>query len=590
MGRLTLKNTLRNQIFLGFFIVMIIVLTTVGLFVYKQISNLLLSNAEKHIHQTAAQAMGQLEVLFNQIDTFTMQVATNDLVQRILEREHDGIRTRFLDRQLLQEEVRKLEAYTTGIRSVELYTSNHHRLLPLTDVNLQERVSAEWIERVDQEKGRLVWLGLDPRYPNDVIAMKQVRLMDRSFAFAGYEIVYIDKNYFNLIDMDIATGTNSSLSEYMGVIDEHDRIISGNFPGNVDMASVMNGNDTVEINGKQYLIVKNHSPVTGWSVVILTPAEYSTEGISVLRTAILVSIIVGSVLFFVLTFIMSSMITRPILNLIKAMRNVRLGTLKPISISTNTVEINELHNTYNQMVRSLRELNEVVYQKEIMRSRSELKALQAQINPHFLFNTLEAFYWALEEKGEEDLARIVVAMSGLFRYVISREDEEEWVTIGDELDHVERYLTIMQMRLMDRLQWNIEADFKLRAVPIPKLLVQPLVENAILHGAEQRIDEGRVNVRVLPDERAGFVRIEVTDNGPGMDEQQLTALQRAIRTGTNPAAAKGKGVGLANVQRRLRLYYESLASGLLIDSAKNHGTTVAFVIPIELHQGGKDTP
>lgn len=583
MSRLKINNTLRNQIFLGFFIVMLIVLSTVGLFVYKQVSDLLLNNAEKHIQQTAAQAMGQLEVLFNQIDTFTTQVATNDSVQRILGREYNGIRTRFLDRQLLEEEVRKLEAYTTGVRSVELYTKDYYMLLPITEANLKDRVSESWIERVDREQGKLVWLGLDPRYPNDVIAMKQVRLMDRSFTFAGYEIVYIDKSYFNLTDIDISSG----VQEYMFVVDEQDRIITGNYSGDIELAGVLSSNEQVEIDGKHYLTVKNQSPATGWSIVILTPVEYSTEGISVLQTAILVSVIVGSILFFILTFIMSSMITRPILNLIRAMRNVRFGTLKPISISSNTVEIKELHNTYNQMVRSLRELNEVVYQKEIMRSRSELKALQAQINPHFLFNTLEAFYWALEEKGEEDLAKIVVAMSGLFRYVISREDEEEWVTLGDELDHAERYLTIMQMRLMDRLKWEIVAERKLRAVPIPKLLIQPLVENAILHGAEQRIDEGTVIVRVQPAERPDYVRIEVVDNGPGMDEQQLSKLKEAMMSGTNPAA-KGTGVGLVNVQRRLRLYYESETSRLLIDSVPGQGTTVGFIIPINQHFGGED--
>src|SRR5690606_4868418 len=144
-------------------------------------------------------------------------------------------------------------------------------------------------------------------------------------------------------------------------------------------------------------------------------------------------------LFLVMTFILSTMITRPILNMIRAMRGSRFGSMKPSPITSATMEINELNNTYNQLVVYLNELIEVVYQKEITQSRSELKALQAQINPHFLFNTLEAFYWSLDEKGEEELAQIVIAMSGLFRYVIHQTDGDEWVTIGDELDHAERY-------------------------------------------------------------------------------------------------------------------------------------------------------
>lgn len=114
------------------------------------------------------------------------------------------------------------------------------------------------------------------------------------------------------------------------------------------------------------------------------------------------------------------MITKPILNLIKVMRNSKFGTLKPSTVTSATLEIRELNNTYNQMVDRMNELVEVVYQKEILQSRTELKALQSQINPHFLFNTLEAFYWALDEKGEDELAESVIAMSGLFRYVINR--------------------------------------------------------------------------------------------------------------------------------------------------------------------------
>src|SRR5689334_5431076 len=142
---------------------------------------------------------------------------------------------------------------------------------------------------------------------------------------------------------------------------------------------------------------------------------------------------VGVLLFLILTFILSTMITSPILNLIKAMRGAKYGSLKPIPVTSSTLEINELNNTYNQMVAYLNELIEVVYEKEIIQSRTELKALQAQINPHFLFNTLEALYWALEDKDEEELSQVVVAMSGLFRYVINRADDDEWVTVADEL-------------------------------------------------------------------------------------------------------------------------------------------------------------
>lgn len=575
-------NTLRNQIFIGFMFVMVMVLASVGFYAYDRVSVLLKNNAEKHIQQTAVQATGKLDVLLRGVDTFTAEIATSAIVQRMLENKIDGGEIGFEARQLLQQEVRKEEAYATGIRSIELYTTDYERLLPLTDVNLLSRVPTDWISKVNEARGGLVWLGLDERFPGVVIAMRHVRLVDRSFSFGGYLMVHIEKSYFGLTEAENPASAANAMRESMGLIDEEGRIIASDFLDEAFMASRLQEEmgETAALNGEDYFVVQKRSEATGWKIVILTPVSYVMEGITVLRTAIIVSVVVGGVLFLILTFILSTMITRPILNLIKAMRGARFGALKPIPVTSATMEIDELGNTYNQMVESLNEMIEVVYQKEIIQSRTELKALQAQINPHFLFNTLEAFYWALDDKGDEELAQVVVAMSGLFRYVISRADEDEWVAVSDELDHAERYLKIMDMRMMDRLSWRIEADEACRRTPIPKLLVQPLVENAILHGVEQRVGHGTIVLKVMPSDRPGYTRIEVTDDGPGMDEALLRSLRADLDAGyVDQAISKGTGVGLANVERRLKLYYDKETGGLEIHSAEGQGTMMAFVIP-----------
>ncbi|AZK45268.1 cache domain-containing sensor histidine kinase [Paenibacillus lentus] len=577
MSKFNRINTLRNQIFIGFMLVMVIVLALVSFFTFGQVSILLRNNAEKHIQQTAVQATGKLDALLQQINTLTAQVAMNATTQRLLAEETATEPIRFEDRQRLQQEVRKYEAYATGIRSLELYTADFQRLLPLDDIRLTERVSSEWIDRVDEEMGRLVWFGQDPQNPNGVIAIRSIRLIDKSFSHAGYLMVHIEKSYFELTDATV----ESEMRESMGLFDKSGKTIFSDFPAGADSRMLLSHvGESITIDGKEYIAIQNQSEATGWTLAILTPMDYVTEGISVLRTNILVSGGVGGLLFLIFTFILSTMITRPILNLIKAMRGARFGTLKPSPITSRTMEINELNNSYNQMVVDLNELIEVVYQKEIIQSRTELKALQSQINPHFLFNTLEAFYWELEDKGEEELAQIVVAMSGIFRYVINKTDEDEWVTLGDELDHAERYLKIMEMRMVDRLSWRIEVDEACRQVPVPKLLIQPLVENAILHGVEQRVGPGTVMLRVEPSSRPGFTRITVADDGPGMDQEKLRSLHAVMRKG-HVSATKGHGIGMVNVERRLRLSYDAEAEGLEIRSEKGHGTTIAFEIPNE---------
>ena len=337
---------------------------------------------------------------------------------------------------------------------------------------------------------------------------------------------------------------------------------------------------TVPINGEEYILVKQPSESTGWTLMILTPVRDVTKGISVLRQALLLSGAAGFVLFIVLSYLLSGLITRPILRLIKAMRGARDGVLKPNLERSRTMELQELNHTYNQMADNINALIKLVYEKELVQSQTELRALQAQINPHFLYNTLEAFYWSLSDKGEEELADLVVAMSHMFRYVIGGSGKQEWVTIGDELEHIERYLHIMRMRFGLRLFWSVDCPDSCRATPIPKLLIQPLVENAIVHGIEGKVEGGSIRIAIeeLGQQDGHRLAVIVEDNGAGMEAKALESLLLSIRSGT-PVSTKGTGLGLRNVKRRLELYYQNQASALSVESTPGAGTVVQFELP-----------
>lgn len=273
------------------------------------------------------------------------------------------------------------------------------------------------------------------------------------------------------------------------------------------------------------------------------------------------------------------MITRPIIRLTKTMRFASEGSL-PLTPNISSVnEINELNSTYNQLVKETNHLITMVYQKEIIRSRSELRALQAQINPHFLFNTLDALHWTLEEKEEEELAELVVTMSNLFRYTISRSSEDEWVRIKDEIEHIEDYMEIMKMRFGEQLKWHIELPEAFEEVKIPKFLIQPLVENAVLHGAENKLGQCIVDVTVEQAEEIDRIKVSVRDDGIGISASKLNSIKESMEKGGIDSAT-GKGMALSNVYKRLTLYYQKRQQkGLIIESIENEGTLISFEIP-----------
>ncbi|WP_308858230.1 sensor histidine kinase [Paenibacillus sp. R14(2021)] len=571
-------NTLRNQMLFGFLLVMMIILVLVGGVTFTSVSTLLKNNAEKHIQQTAVQANGRLESILDQIDSLTTLVSTNGYVQQLLLKEMNGHPSTFTERQALPPIINLVQMYTDGIKSVELYNKDRARLYPLDDGNLGDKVSEAWIEQAEAQKGSIVWFGIDPADSTSLLAIRRISLVDKYFSTGGYLLIRADRSKFALKGPLSGEGE----SETMLLLSKDGQLIASNDDAisQAEAAGLTVGRDqTATIGKRSFIVVKQRSRVTGWTLLILTPVDAITKGISVVRTTIVVSACLGTFLFVLLSFFLSTIITRPIFRLIKTMRGTRMGILKPTDTVSSTIEIKELNYSYNQMVDNINGLIKLVYEKELSQSRTELKALQAQINPHFLFNTLDALYWSLLDKDEEQLAAYVVAMSDLFRYTITGPNKDEWVGLRDELEHIERYLLIMKMRFENRLTWRIEAAPVFADIRLPKLLLQPLVENAILHGVESKIEPGRVTLEVSRTEEK--ITIAVEDDGAGMDEDKLRALIEGLESGT-VSSSKNSGVGIANVQRRLRLYFAEegvQAPRIDIASEKGHGTRISISIP-----------
>jgi len=567
-------NTLRNQILFVFLSVMLVVLLFVSTLIFNQVSSLLKNNAEKQIQQVAVEANGRIETLYEQLNMASKLAATNDKVQKLLTKEYEQKNVTFYEKQELMGTVNTITANSDGIFSFQLFTSKQKRILPLDDANIMTGLDASWVEKADQAKGSLVWIGEDPNDSNYFLAIRRVNLINRSFTNGGYLLFSIYDNYFQFANQALTDETN----QYFILLDQLNQPIITNFEQSSE-SIVQSNKKTIQINEKDYMITKNLSYMTGWTVLILTPYNTLTEGITVLRTSILLAGIIGLLIFFVCSFFLSNIITRPIIRLTNTMRFASEGSL-PLTPNISSVnEINELNSTYNQLVKETNHLITMVYQKEIFRSRSELRALQAQINPHFLFNTLDALHWSLEEKDEEELAELVVTMSNLFRYTISRSTEDEWVRIKDEIAHIEDYMEIMKMRFGEELKWNIHLPEAFEEVKIPKFLIQPLVENAVLHGAENKVGQCTVSVMVQQAEIDNHIKVIVRDDGIGISETKLSRIKEAMEKG-GITSATGKGMAISNVYKRLTLYYqERQQKGLIIESIENKGTLISFEIP-----------
>lgn len=264
-------------------------------------------------------------------------------------------------------------------------------------------------------------------------------------------------------------------------------------------------------------------------------------------------------------------ITRPINELCKVTEQVAKGDFSARARAESQDEVAVLADSVNSMTESLEGLVSKIKEDERKMRKADLRLLQEQINPHFLYNTLDTIVWLIEGNDSDKAVNMVMSLSEFFRLVLSK--GKEYITIQEEELHIKSYLEIQQVRYRDILEYEIRIDPELYKYQILKLTLQPLVENSLYHGIKYKRAKGIIIVtgRICGDE----VHFTVEDNGVGMEEEELRKLQEEIK---KPCKDTEKGFGLANVNERIRMNFGT-EYGMRIDSARGKGTRVEIAIP-----------
>jgi two-component system sensor histidine kinase YesM len=248
--------------------------------------------------------------------------------------------------------------------------------------------------------------------------------------------------------------------------------------------------------------------------------------------------------------------------------------LQALVTRDNVDEIAELGLSFNIMIGKIRELLAAKVREQENLKRAELRALQAQINPHFLYNTLDTIIWMAEAQQTDQVIEIVSALSSFFRISLSK--GRDWITIGEELERIENYLTIQRMRYRDVMNFKIEAEAGVLNYTVLKLILQPLVENALYHGIKNKRCGGTIVVRARQ-QAENEVLLEVEDDGIGFTPDRLAQLQAELDDDSGDIKLES-GFAIGNVNKRIRLYY-GRQYGLSLTSEYNTGTCAALVIP-----------
>ena len=374
---------------------------------------------------------------------------------------------------------------------------------------------------------------------------------------------------------------------YVFVIDEHNSIVYA--PINetvyrVDTSAIKRNAGIQTVNGSAYQILFTKSALTSWKTVGVFKNEGLPLPLITLYKYIAVITLISVSMAVIVSLGFSYSFTNPISKLRKLMNSAERGELNVrFNVEEYYGEIVQLGTGFNSMMNKIENLLKLVYTEQQQKRKAEIQSLQAQIKPHFLYNTLDTIRWMAEDHDASDISKLVTALTTLFRISLSK--GKDIINLEQELEHVRSYLYIQKERYEDKLNYTIVCDPALYRCEITKLVLQPLVENAIYHGIKQKKEGGHIRIEVKKDdEKKGPLRICISDTGAGMSEKECQRINKALADYS--AREYTEGYGLFNVNNRIRLTYGN-DYGLHYRRNDEGGITVILSIPFITRPRGK---
>lgn len=577
------KDGLRGRINLSFLLIVAIAVVSFMIISINRSSEVLKDTSVDHTLQLIQMMNENIESYVENMENIAEIVTSNSDVRNYLK--YDRQEADYLSN--VEEQFATLKETRKDIYNIGVLGKNGTYLINNRNVKVNPYVEWEtltWyskaMEGVEKVSSSHVQNIVDEDYPW-VVTVSKVITDPVDGEILG--VFFVDLNYRSI--SNLAEELNLRQKGYVFIVDEDGGIVyhpkqqliySGLWEE--ELTPIMDRDINVsywETEDKLYTITR--SELTGWTVVGVTDLNEmlsSTDDLIQLYYILAVALIGIAML---LAVMLTDKITLPLRQLQKSMQTVQAGNFTVDIVESNTQdEIGDLIRTFRIMIQEIEHLIKRNNDEQEEKRKSELNALQAQINPHFLYNTLDSIIWMAEDGNTKDVVLMTSSLAKLFRKSIS--NNNKLVSVVEELEYTKSYLTIQNMRYKGKLKYSINVEAAIADMQIIKLIVQPLVENAIYHGIKYKKGIGTILIEAKHDTK-GIV-IKVIDDGYGMTEDQLTHIfdKREIDEQRN-------GVGVRNVQRRIQLFYGD-EYGLEFVSKLGHGTIVSIYLPMQI--GGND--
>lgn len=583
------RCSLKTTILWSFIPVIIIIVLAIGMLIYSLAAQQIEANAYVNIRDTVTQTRNYLDnrltAIFEQLVVLGNDIDTLSLLKRLDSRRYDPIQPGDyirMDRNL----ERIFSSYYSILDSILVYFNNGRLILSKKDY-MSSRILFDynqWRSAFQGNRSEYYWRNVhdndvfqSPDTNNRIASVFQLYGNEQS-SLNGIILFNLREDFFE----NILQNAKISENGFLALINQDGMFNFKTVPKRYQIDDWIrkmlldreepSGRLSIRNNaGEKMMLIYDTLPINRWKLAAVFPENdiLNIAGFFKKITLTVMFLLILAGVF--LSNLLAQIVTRPLSNLTEKVKRVKEGNLDVPFDSKGSNEIDILNEGIHGLLGRVRNLLKQVQQEQEQKRLAELETLQAQIKPHFLYNTLDSIRQLCEMRETQDAGAMVEALAKFFRISIS--GGKEIISLADEVEHIQSYLLILKMRYSDTFDYEININKELFKFKVLKLTLQPLIENAIYHGIKQKRGKGLL---VVNGRRNGpKLILEICDSGAGMSETQLERVQQSL---TDPEGSRG--YGLKNVHRRLQLHYGP-EYGLEIESELGKGTRIRVILPVE---------
>lgn len=563
--------SLKKKLLVILALVGLVPLTITLIYSYREIRNSSLNSQDYAANQSHEQTLQLLSAQFSNLEKLSSMIIVSEALDSAMavDPEHTDIGQQIINFERVSNYTRVLEnssdsryiIYYVDDRFVISGTDTRFRKLSL----IQEK---DWAVKVRANNGAPTWIVYNDEGPlagKEYLALSRVMWNSRDFMDSiGLVVIHLElKGVEGLLNNSVPEQL-VYLSGDKGAIAANRSIAESNSLG------VPIGVDTkarfrpMTLDSGTYLVRSNQVGNTGLFLISAIPKSAAYAAADKVGKQMISIYLVVSLLLLIFIFPITRSITSRIFMLTRKIDRVRSGELSTLDIEPGSDEVGQLVSSYNYMIESVQKLMKEQFRLGEEKKGAELKALQSQINPHFLYNTLDMLNWMAQREERENIQRIIYALSDYYKLTLNK--GEDYVKVRDELRMCSVYVEIQQNRFKGKIGFEIDVEEEILDCLLPKITLQPLVENAIIHGISEN-PEGKGTILITGDVRAGRLSLVVADDGPGMSD-----------AGKQQREYRGSGYGVKNIEKRLELFFAE-AHCLSFESELGVGTRAIIRTP-----------